>query len=109
MPFAPFLNYLSVTVKPEVAEGLDYKVNLNVENDGKYSMYLSNSTLKSYSGTHFKEADFTINLSRVLFEKIISKKSNLKAGQFSVSDQAKFQKMMSVFGTYELWFGVVTP
>lgn len=113
MPFAQFLNYLSVTVKPEVAEGLDYKVNINVKDDGKYSMNLSNSTLKSYSDTQFKEADFSINLSRDSFEKMISKKSNLKAemkaGRLTVTDQAKFKKMMSVFGTFELWFGVVTP
>ncbi|MUK43017.1 MBL fold metallo-hydrolase [Aliivibrio fischeri] len=113
MPFNQFMKYLGVTVKPEVAKGMNMKVNINVEGDGKYSMDLSNSVLKSYTDTQFENADLNITLSRQSFENMMTKKTALKnemkAGQFKVSDQAKFQKFMSVFDTFNLWFGVVTP
>ncbi|MUK66921.1 alkyl/aryl-sulfatase [Aliivibrio fischeri] len=113
MPFNQFMKYLGVTVKPEVAKGINMKVNINVEGDGKYSMDLSNSVLKSYTDTQFENADLNITLSRQSFENMMTKKTALKnemkAGQFKVSDQAKFQKFMSVFDTFNLWFGVVTP
>ncbi|MUJ19914.1 alkyl/aryl-sulfatase [Aliivibrio fischeri] len=113
MPFDQFMKYLGVTVKPEVAKGMDIKVNIDVEGDGKYSMDLSNSVLKSYSGTQFDNADVNITLSRQTFESMMAKKTTLKdeikAGQFKISDQAKFQKFMSVFDQFNLWFGVVTP
>ncbi|MUK50590.1 alkyl/aryl-sulfatase [Aliivibrio fischeri] len=113
MPFNQFMKYLGVTVKPEVAKGMNMKVNINVEGDGKYSMDLSNSVLKSYTDTQFENADLNITLSRQSFENMMTKKTALKnemkIGQFKVSDQAKFQKFMSVFDTFNLWFGVVTP
>ncbi|MUL17001.1 alkyl/aryl-sulfatase [Aliivibrio fischeri] len=113
MPFNQFMKYLGVTVKPEVAKGMNMKVNINVEGDGKYSMDLSNSVLKSYTDTQFENADLNITLSRQAFENMMTKKTALKdemkIGQFKVSDQAKFQKFMSVFDTFNLWFGVVTP
>ncbi|HAS6297431.1 MBL fold metallo-hydrolase [Vibrio vulnificus] len=113
MPFDQFMKYLGVTVKPDAANGLDIKVNINVKGDGQYSMELSNSVLKSYSGSQFDNADLTINLTRQAFEKMLTKQATLqdqvKAGEFSVSNQAQFQTLMSVFDKSDMWFGVVTP
>jgi alkyl sulfatase BDS1-like metallo-beta-lactamase superfamily hydrolase len=113
MPFNQFMKYLGVTVKPDVAKGMNIKVNIDVKGDGKYSMDLSNSVLKSYTDTQFDNADLNITLSRQAFENMMSKKSvlkdEMKAGEFTVSDQAKFQQLMSVFDQFNLWFGVVTP
>ncbi|POF56157.1 alkyl/aryl-sulfatase, partial [Vibrio vulnificus] len=113
MPFDQFMKYLGVTVKPDAANGLDIKVNINVKGDGQYSMELSNSVLKSYSGSQFDNADLTINLTRQAFEKMLTKQATLqdqvKAGEFSVSNQAQFQTLMSVFDKFDMWFGVVTP
>ncbi|POB72153.1 alkyl/aryl-sulfatase, partial [Vibrio vulnificus] len=95
------------------ANGLNIKVNINVKGDGQYSMELSNSVLKSYSGTQFEKADLTITLTRQAFEKMLTKQATLqdqvKAGSFKVSDQAQFQTLMSVFDKFDMWFGVVTP
>lgn len=113
MPFDQFMKYLGVTVKPDAANGLNIKVNINVKGDGQYSMELSNSVLKSYSGTQFEKADLTITLTRQAFEKMLTKQATLqdqvKAGSFKVSDQAQFQTLMSVFDKFDMWFGVVTP
>lgn len=113
MPFNQFMKYLGVTVKPDVAKGMNMKVNIDVKGDGKYSMDLSNSVLKSYTDTQFENADLNITLSRQAFENMMTKKATLKdemkTGEFSVSDQAKFQQLMSIFDQFNLWFGVVTP
>ena len=46
-------------------------------------------------------------------EHLIVKKTTLKdemqAGTFTVSDQAKFTTLMSVFDKFDLWFGDATP
>lgn len=113
MPFEQFLKYLGVTVKPDVAKNINMQVNVNVEGDGKYSVELSNSVLKSYTDSQFEQADLTIKMTRQGFEDLIVKKTTLKdemqAGTFTVSDQAKFTKLMSAFDKFDLWFGVVTP
>ncbi|WP_286295278.1 alkyl/aryl-sulfatase [Vibrio apostichopi] len=113
MPFDQFLKYLGVTVKPEAAKGMDMKVNIDVTDDGKYSMALNNSVLKSYKDRQFDDATFTVTLSRDVFEKMITKQSTLleemKTGEVKVSDPAKFKQLMSIFDQFELWFGVVTP
>ncbi|TFH89926.1 alkyl/aryl-sulfatase [Vibrio ouci] len=113
MPFDQFMNYLGVTVKPEAAKGLDIQVNINVEGDGQYSMDLSNSVLKSYSDKQFSDADLTITMTRQAFENMMTKQATLqeeiKAGDFRVSDQVEFNKLMSVFDQFDMWFGVVTP
>ncbi|MGF1888582.1 MBL fold metallo-hydrolase [Photobacterium profundum] len=113
MPFDQFLKYLGVTVKPEAAKGMDMKVNIDVTGDGKYSMALNNSVLKSYKDRQFDDATFTVTLSRDAFEKMITKQSTLveemKTDEVKVSDPAKFKQLMSIFDQFELWFGVVTP
>lgn len=113
MPFDQFMNYLGVTVKPDAAKGLDIQVNINVEGDGQYSMDLSNSVLKSYSDKQFSDADLTITMTRQAFENMMTKQATLqeeiKAGDFRVSDQVEFNKLMSVFDQFDMWFGVVTP
>jgi len=113
IPMEEFLKYLGVTVKPEVAKGMDLKINLNVTGDGEYSLDLSNSVLKSYSDTQFDNADLTITMTRGAFGRMITQKSTLmdemKAGEFQVSEQAKFKQLMSIFDKFDLWFGVVTP
>ncbi|NIY81597.1 alkyl/aryl-sulfatase [Vibrio hepatarius] len=113
MPFDQFMNYLGVTVNPEAAKGLDIKVNINVKGDGQYALNLSNSVLKSYSDKQFDDADLTISMTRQAFENILTKQFTLqdeiKAGNFSVSDQAEFSELMSVFEKFDMWFGVVTP
>ncbi|MGD8231883.1 alkyl/aryl-sulfatase [Vibrio sp. TRT 1302] len=113
MPFDQFMKYLGVTVKPAAATGLDIKVNIDVKGDGKYSMDLSNSVLKSYSDKQFSQPDLTISMTRQAFENMMTKQSTLKqeikAGNFSVSDQEEFNKLMGVFDQFDMWFGVVTP
>jgi alkyl sulfatase BDS1-like metallo-beta-lactamase superfamily hydrolase len=113
MPFDQFMNYLGVTVKPEAAKGIDMQINIDVKGDGKYSMDLSNSVLKSYTGTQFDNADLTISMTRKGFEDLMTKQASLqdemKDGSFIVSDAAKFQQLTSVFDQFDMWFGVVTP
>lgn len=113
MPFDQFMKYLGVTVKPAAATGLDIKVNIDVKGDGKYSMDLSNSVLKSYSDKQFSQPDLTISMTRQAFENMMTKqatlKQEIKAGNFSVSDQEEFNKLMGVFDQFDMWFGVVTP
>ncbi|MCZ4292521.1 alkyl/aryl-sulfatase [Vibrio sinaloensis] len=113
MPFEQFMKYLGVTVKPAAATGLDIKVNIDVKGDGKYSMDLSNSVLKSYSDKQFSQPDLTISMTRQAFENMMTKqatlKQEIKAGNFSVSDQEEFNKLMGVFDQFDMWFGVVTP
>ena len=113
MPFDQFMNYLGVTVKPDAAKGLDIKVNINVKGDGQYAMDLSNSVLKSYSDKQFSDADLTITMTRQTFENMMTKEATLqeeiKAGNFRASNQVEFNKLMSVFDQFDMWFGVVTP
>ncbi|RWX55540.1 alkyl/aryl-sulfatase [Photobacterium chitinilyticum] len=113
MPFDQFMNYLGVTVKPDAAKGLDIKVNIDVKGDGQYAMDLSNSVLKSYSDKQFSDADLTITMTRQTFENMMTKKATLqeeiKAGNFRASNQVEFNKLMSVFDQFDMWFGVVTP
>lgn len=113
MPFDQFMKYLGVTVKPEAAKGIDMKINIDVKGDGQYAMDLSNSVLKSYVDKQFNQADLTITMTRKAFENLMTKQATLdkeiKSGNFKVSNQAEFNKLMSVFEQFDMWFGVVTP
>ncbi|MFW7525952.1 alkyl/aryl-sulfatase [Vibrio ostreicida] len=113
MPFDQFMKYLGVLVKPEAAKGLEMRVNISVENDGQYSMLLSNSVLKSYRDQQFDQPDLTIALSRQAFEKMVTKQTSLsdeiQSGAVKVSNRAQLKSLMAVFDKFDMWFGVVTP
>ncbi|GEA50319.1 hydrolase [Vibrio inusitatus NBRC 102082] len=113
MPFESFLRYLSVTVNPEKAANLDLRVNFNVEGEGKYSVELSNSVLKTYNDRQFDDAQANVTMTRATFEKLVTKKASpealIKSGEIEVTDVETFQKLFGSFDTFNLWFGVVTP
>lgn len=113
IPFLDFMKYLGVSVKPEMAEGLDIKANFDIEGEGQFSMQLSNSVLKSYQDRQFENPDVTITMTRATLEKMLTKSATLpeliKAQEIKVDNQGQFLKLMSVFDNFKLWFGVVTP
>ncbi|MGD8115403.1 alkyl sulfatase C-terminal domain-containing protein [Vibrio sp. TRT 29B02] len=67
---------------------------------------------KSYTDKQFSQPDLTISMTRQAFENMMTKqatlKQEIKAGNFSVSDQEEFNKLMGVFDQFDMWFEVVT-
>ena len=111
LPLKDFLNYLSVIVNPQKAEGVTEILNLEVtDTKENYSVELSNSSLKV---REMKDANPTVTLkiSREKINEIILKKTTLakevESGNAKVDKIDNLKKIAGTFEEPKFWFNLV--
>lgn len=111
LPLKEFLNYLSVIVNPQKAEGVTEILNLEVtDTKENYSVELSNSSLKV---REMKDANPTVTLkiSREKINDIILKKTTLakevESGNAKVDKMDNLKKIAGTLEEPKFWFNLV--
>ena len=93
------LDYMAITMNSKKAEGMKFKINLiTPDNNEKYTVEMSNSTLTNIKGYAAKDADLTITVNRTELENIVLGKATFesltKAGKVKLDGNAAVLKQL---------------
>lgn len=110
-----YFDYLSVSLNPDKADGLNQKINWIFEDSNdKFAVNVQNSALTYISGKTDQSAATTVSLKRPSLDRVLLGSSTfdkeVEAGHVKVSgDTAAVRRFFEIFDVPSTNFPIVTP
>jgi alkyl sulfatase BDS1-like metallo-beta-lactamase superfamily hydrolase len=115
MPFDLYLDGLSTSLDPAKASGIVMGINVEfTDTKAKWYLELEYGVLQYYENKQESDAAASLSMTVADFVSVAEGKTKLdddiKSGKITVTgSQAKFDQFLSVFGSFDAWYNVVTP
>jgi alkyl sulfatase BDS1-like metallo-beta-lactamase superfamily hydrolase len=113
MTTALWLDFLGIRLDSKKAEGIEFTINLiTPDNDEKFVVELSNSTLTNIQGFQAKDADLTITINRTDLEKTmmgaVSFDDQIKSGKAKLDgDRKPYEQLKNMLVQFDLGFEIL--